>query len=49
MVLPVTHNSAPVLCLTGSIWVLQVRGYEGHSGQVSQGVIKCVETASLRE
>lgn len=47
--LPVTHKSAPGLCLTGSIWVLQVRGEEGYNGQVSQGVIKHVETGSFRE
>ena len=48
-VLPVAHKSVPVLCLTGSIWVLSARGDEGHNGQVSQGVIKSAETASFRE
>lgn len=47
-VFPVTLKSVPGLCLTGSIWVLQVRGYEGYNGKVSQGMIKHAETGSFR-
>lgn len=35
--------------MTGSIWALQVRGWEGYNGSAVQGEIKHAETASFRE